>query len=240
MSDDPFFLPSTADLSSTPTEEIMPQNGRKKAGRQPKYQTPEARLRAKYDQTNASRKATRQRHRQEHQAQRRAVRTNYSGDPEWYTPAYVVEPVRQVLGTIDVDPASSDIAQRTVQATRFYTAQDNALLQAWHGRVFLNPPFLQPLVAHFVTRLVAEYRAGHVSEAILLTHNFTETAWFQRAEAAATRMCFTTKRIKFVDPHGNRMRPTQGNVFFYFGPNVETFTRIFRTFGRIHTPETEA
>jgi len=37
-----------------------------------------------------------------------------SGDFEWYTPAEVVTLVRQVLGAIDIDPASCDVAQQVV------------------------------------------------------------------------------------------------------------------------------
>jgi hypothetical protein len=42
-----------------------------------------------------------------------------TGETEWYTPpAYCLEFVRAVLGTIDLDPASCALAQKTVQAKR--------------------------------------------------------------------------------------------------------------------------
>jgi DNA N-6-adenine-methyltransferase (Dam) len=144
-----------------------------------------------------------------------------------------LDAVREVLGTIDLDPASSHDAQQTVQAARFYTAQENGLARAWYGRMFLNPPYAQPLIELFITRLVEEFRVGHVSEAILLTNNSTETHWFRTAEAAASRLCFTKKRIPFVDTQGHRVSPTNGNVFFYFGAQEARFREVFQAFGVI-------
>ena len=47
---------------------------------------------------------------------KRAHVAQNSGNNEWYTPARFVELARSVMGGIDTDPASSAIANRTVQA----------------------------------------------------------------------------------------------------------------------------
>lgn len=59
--------------------------------------------------------------------------------PEWYTPSPVVEAAREVMGAIDLDPMSCDEANQTVQATRFYSTDENGLLLPLYGRVFYNP-----------------------------------------------------------------------------------------------------
>jgi hypothetical protein len=42
--------------------------------------------------------------------------TQGTGEFEWYTPERYLDLAREVLGTIDLDPASSEIAQETVRA----------------------------------------------------------------------------------------------------------------------------
>ena len=54
--------------------------------------------------------------------------TNNSHDGEWYTPSRYIESARRVMGSIDLDPASCEKANRTVKAGTYYTVEDNGLL----------------------------------------------------------------------------------------------------------------
>lgn len=68
-----------------------------------------------------------------------------SASAEHFTPPPVIEAARIVLGEIDLDPASSEIANRMVRATRFHDVAENGFVRDWAGpsaasRVFLNPP----------------------------------------------------------------------------------------------------
>lgn len=160
-------------------------------------------------------------------------RAQGTGENEWYTPPEYIASAREVLGEIDLDPASSDIANQTVRAERFFSLEDDGLAQAWKGRVWMNPPYAQPWIARFTEKLVAEYAAGNVSEAIALTHNYTDTAWFQHAARACDAICFTRGRIGFLSPTGERAAPTQGQAFFYFGDNIERFAEAFSRQGLV-------
>jgi phage N-6-adenine-methyltransferase len=159
-----------------------------------------------------------------------------TGETEWYTPAAYVEAARDVLGAIDLDPASSEIAQRTVRAARYFTRSDDGLRHEWPGRVWLNPPYTQPLIMHFVEKLVAEYQARRTQEAILLTHNYSDTAWFHLAASAASGICFTRGRIPFERADGFTAAPTQGQAFFYLGPRLGAFAARFSGIGLIVAP----
>jgi phage N-6-adenine-methyltransferase len=163
-------------------------------------------------------------------------RTLGTGDNEWQTPVDVIERARRVLGAIDLDPASSASAQERVKAARFHTIEDDGLAHEWHGRVFLNPPYMQPEIEQFVDKLLEELASGRATAAIMLTHNSTDTAWFHRAERVAPLICFTRGRIPFESPTKDRAAPVQGQAIFYFGGSGDRFTSEFAEIGFIRWP----
>lgn len=158
-------------------------------------------------------------------------RAQGTGENEWYTPDVYLDAAREVLGGFDLDPASSDTAQEKIKAAAYYTKDDDGLVQPWHGSVWLNPPYSQPLIMHFIERVCGAYHSGEISSAIVLTHNYTDTKWFQKAAESAEAICFTRGRIKFYSPRGEVAAPTQGQAFFYFGECVIDFAQKFGEFG---------
>ena len=98
-------------------------------------------------------------------AEKNRTATKWTGDPESYTPAKYIEAARQVMGGIDLDPASNTHAQQIVKATKWHGVNEDGLLQAWHGRVFLNPPYAYPTVGHFIDK--PNTTSGSVVETLL-------------------------------------------------------------------------
>ena len=145
---------------------------------------------------------------------------------EWYTPAEHIRAAREVLGSIDLDPATHTHAQATVRAGNFYTKDDDGLKYDWHGTVWLNPPYSQP--AEFVSKLCAEYQAGRVTSAIMLTNSYTDTEWFHNAATTADAICFTRQRVKFYDIDGRVAAPRLGQTLFYFGSDTDVFHPMLR------------
>lgn len=160
-------------------------------------------------------------------------RAQGTGENEWYTPSKYIDLARAVLGEIDLDPASSDKAQETVRAARHFTVADNGLRHEWNGRVWLNPPYAQPLIYQFVEKMVEERSAGRVTAGVMLTHNYTDTAWFHKGAEIADAICFTRGRIAFLDSDGGTCAPTQGQTFFYFGDDIPKFAATFLEVGFI-------
>ena len=155
-----------------------------------------------------------------------------SGNNEWYTPAPFIEAARAVLGGFDLDPASSKIANRTVKADHIFTAEDDGLKQDWPvGRIWMNPPYAQPLMGQFADKFASEVRRG--SEGVVLVNNATETAWFQTIAAECSAICFPKTRIRFLDPEGNPGAPLQGQAIIYCGPSPESFEDAFAGFGLV-------
>ena len=170
---------------------------------------------------------------------------------EWFTPSRYVEAAREVMGSIDLDPASCNEANIVVRAKKFYSKHDNGLLQPWHGCIWLNPPYGKtiPYESHgrfmgggntkntslqvmFVAKAIAEYKAGHVSQAILLVTANTTVTWFQPLWDYP--ICTPYPKIYFF-VHGSKEKQRQvfGNVFIYMGRNEQRFIDIFSRFGPI-------
>jgi hypothetical protein len=137
------------------------------------------------------------------------------------------------MGGIDLDPASNDTAQAWVRAGTYYTKEHDGLAQEWTGRVWMNPPYKDGLIDKFVDKLVAEHVVGDVSEAVLLVHSRTDTAWFHKAASVASAICFTRGRVRFQRPDGTGNAPPIGSVFFYFGSSPDRFAANFGSIGLI-------
>ena len=159
---------------------------------------------------------------------------NNSGNNEWYTPVAIIEAARNVLGTIDVDPASNEIAQKHIQAKTFYTQENSGLAHEWFGNVWLNPPYAIKELTPFINKFLIELEKDNIKNAIVLTNNATETKWGQALLNKATLICFPKGRIRFLDSTGReKQTPLQGQMITFFGSNEYAFIETFRTFGLV-------
>lgn len=108
------------------------------------------------------------------------------------TPRRILDP----LGAFDLDPCGNDprpwdCAQQT------YTECDDGLSLAWHGRVWLNPPFNRYHIRLWLDRM-ARHGAG-----IALVHARTETGWFNPIWDNAAALFFIAGRVTFCRPDGS-------------------------------------
>ena len=136
------------------------------------------------------------------------------------------------MGGIDLDPASSKVAQKTVKAGQFYSIENDGLSEEWAGNVWLNPPYSKDLCSKFIEKLIGEIEADRVKQAVLLVNNATETAWFQMSLQQASAVCFPCGRIRFCDSRGKPAKsPLQGQMFLYFGDRTDQFQQVFSEVG---------
>ena len=129
---------------------------------------------------------------------------------EWYTPKEII----QSLGAFDLDPATSlEAYNLNNSATNFYTLQDDGLKQVWSGRVWLNPPYSNPLIQRFLEKM-AEHNNG-----IALVFSKIEAKWFHNIVLNnATAIKFLYDRIKFYKPDGTvGMQPRNGSMLIAYG-----------------------
>jgi phage N-6-adenine-methyltransferase len=157
----------------------------------------------------------------------------YTGNAEWHTPSEIVEAAREMMGRIDLDPASNDVAQETVRATKYFTAETDGLAHEWRGKVFCNPPYAAGKIDKFVAKMVAEHEAGNVDEGVLLVHSKTDTSWFHQAASSASAVCFSRGRIRFQTGEEAGNSPTDGSCFLYFGDSPDRFAAAFGSIGLV-------
>lgn len=154
--------------------------------------------------------------------------SNNSGENEWYTPPCYIESARVVMGKIDLDPASSQAANKIIKAKKFFDEQADGLSKSWGGNIWMNPPYAQPLINQFIDKLETE----RYEQAIVLVNNATETKWGQKLIGLSAAICFHTGRIRFVSPDGELGdAPLQGQMIAYIGPKFKEFIAEFQQYG---------
>lgn len=157
-------------------------------------------------------------------------------DDEWYTPSCYIESARKVMGSIDVDVASNDLAQKTVKASRYFTEDDSSLDIGvnWSGNIWMNPPYSR-IIKDFCGKLKIEVELGNVKQAITLTNNGTDTAWFHDLASVSSAICHHKGRIGFIKQDGETVsNNTKGQLIIYIGDDIASFKSEFSKYGVIY------
>lgn len=162
-------------------------------------------------------------------------------------PTSYLDAVRTVLGDIDLDPCSTDICQKYVDAAGWYRAIDatSALAEPWTGRVFLHPHPTARLARLQIQKALREYLAGRISSAILL---LGKPDWL-RAEPLLLSFPFLLHwkrllhwRYDLASDSLQRLHPSFSSITLYLperngnhfdDPALERFIKAFRSYGRI-------
>ena len=160
-----------------------------------------------------------------------------SKSDEYYTPEEIIIAARKLMGGIDLDPATSLLAQQWIKAQVFYRKHQNGMEKPWFGRLWLNPPYSRKNLAKQIygagawfEKAWAEYCMGNVTQAVCLGRGDSDGLRLLMNE------CYFVdcSRIPFIDEYGNiRDRPVPGSKLFYLGKNTDDFIDLFRPFGLI-------
>jgi hypothetical protein len=162
---------------------------------------------------------------------------------EWYTPRDIIQSAKDVMGGIDIDPASCDYAQSWIMATKYYTSQDDGMNYDWYGRLWLNPPYGKKIKGknYGSSEWLAKAYDGHHRK-----QNITEGFVVGRGDSLGLQILTRNytfvdcQRISFIPPHQsiNKKSPVPGTRIFYLDnpdlpDNYERFLQIFSQYGTI-------
>ncbi len=169
-------------------------------------------------------------------------------DPNWCTPPDLLDRIRSCLGTIDLDPFSSEVANKTVQANRFFTAEQDGFAQPWNAETLcINPPGLQ--VARAWRKLVQETLAGRAQQTIWIGFSVEQLCLLADPNLpgesdddrlarggwhpADFSMVILRKRISFVKEDGTTGSPSHGNYLVGLSIPHDRFLEYFGSLGRV-------
>ena len=134
------------------------------------------------------------------------------------TPAYVLQPIRALLGgRIDLDPCTEQ--DNPTDARKFYALPQDGSKLSWDAKnVFCNPPYGEARNV-WVRRCV---KSGLERPTVLLIPAHTETRIVQYAMTSCNSVCFVRGRLRFgvVRDNGRQEAASHGSVIFGFGLDV--------------------
>lgn len=103
-----------------------------------------------------------------------------SGDTEYYMPIEIILAAYNTMGSIDLDPASSEQALLRIGGNwQYFTKEINGLNETWFGNVWMNHPFSRINNKLFIEKLIKEYLNGNIKQACCITFAATSEKWFQ-------------------------------------------------------------
>ena len=162
---------------------------------------------------------------------------------EWWTPPEMLAAVRDVIGDIELDPASCAAANEFVRAERIYTIEDNGLSQFWDARsLFLNPPYGK--IGNrsgqdvWMEYLIAQL--GSIDMCIALTKTVPGYVWWDRLFRGGWPglLCITEGRLSFLSSNGEtRGQSKAASSLWYYGPYGNEFRERFECVGRVLSME---
>mgnify|MGYP000982350267 CR=1 FL=1 len=133
------------------------------------------------------------------------------------TPSYVLEPIRDLLDGIELDPCTEP--DNPTGATRFYTPPADGCSLPWDARtVFVNPPYGEAR-DRWVAKCCNE---GLRRKVVLLIPAHVETRTFQNALARCVSAVMCRARLRFgvVRANGRQEAASHGSAILGFGVDV--------------------
>lgn len=135
---------------------------------------------------------------------------------EWYTPTDIIKRARRVLGSFDLDPASTPDANKRVGAVNYFTEALDGLTCEWpSGTVFLNPPSRKS--GKFWAKLMEHRARLRLHDAIYVAYSLEHLATCQTPLAMAHfPLVIVRKRIAFLRSDGTTGdSPGHANAIVY-------------------------
>jgi hypothetical protein len=160
---------------------------------------------------------------------------------DWHTPESILKLVKDVFdGTIDLDVCSDAKAQETVNATKYFTAEDNGLLQPWNARrIWCNFPGGRGESTRWFQKAQQQFQNNTTIEAIMMCI-FSIEALPLNPEMFDHTLVFLRKRIPFVRWNEKNevcvSKPTHSSALLLMSKSIhiaDTFEEVMQNHGTV-------
>ena len=154
---------------------------------------------------------------------------------ERYTPQYLIEAAREILGDILLDPCSCKKAQELIQARTYWTVDDDGLSQEWRGfnKIWINWPYSDP--RPWVHKIADWWESGAVARGgalMALARLDPSTVWYRELWPYVDAMCLLKNRVTHYNGDGECGTQTNFcSVLIYIGTNTQKFLEVTSPLG---------
>ena len=121
---------------------------------------------------------------------------NASVDHCWQTPPELLEALYRVFKRFDLDPCAPTRTRKPVKAKTHFTAEDDGLSLAWHGVVFVNPPYGKTL-SDWIRKAHREVKDGRARTVVALLPARPDTRYWHEHIAGKATVFFLRGRLRF-------------------------------------------
>ena len=159
----------------------------------------------------------------------------------WYSPLSVIMLAQQVLGHIDLDPASDEHGNARVGAQYFITREQDGLVSPWiPGTIFLNPPGgklkNRSIAALFWWKLMTHLESGQLTHGIFMGFSVEQLAVTQKYHSLSMLdfpICVPRDRIHFDGVDAAAQAPSHSNVIVYVPGTTDKTDLFVETFSKL-------
>jgi hypothetical protein len=173
------------------------------------------------------------------------------------TPIPIIESVRYVLDSIDLDPASDEVINKSIQASEIFTYENDGFAKEWKAKnVWLNPPgksYSKTLgkeikASQWIRKLHQEYKENRIQNALVLVYRGGSLGSLGKSILKDCMICATcagvespaingSGRISFevIDEFDNRVSQTsntQSSIFLLFSRDCDVIASFVFEFSK--------
>lgn len=158
----------------------------------------------------------------------------FSKNQEWYTPPWIYERARLIMGSIDLDPATSKEAIALGNTAKsYFTKSDDALKQDWgvQKNIFCNPPYTLDDNSSGAKAFLNKLMSSQYKQAVFVSIEDSGTKYGQFLWGLCTAIFIPRGRVDFSGQKGN----TRSSIVWGIGVDALKFYLAFKNHGHIET-----